>query len=153
MLECIECMATSDNVIRAGLTPKYKDLPTLLSMLTYRTLPAADLIMKPQPYQPSTYPSSSVYYADVDEFSVFCTKVGPTVKKDSAPIPIPVVPKGPSIILCMKGEAIVSSNGKQITMSPGVVICTEPNAQLFAEKSDPGQDLILYQAFCKADLH
>ena len=24
--ECIECMATSDNVVRAGLTPKYRDV-------------------------------------------------------------------------------------------------------------------------------
>uniref|UniRef100_A0A453HXT6 Uncharacterized protein n=1 Tax=Aegilops tauschii subsp. strangulata TaxID=200361 RepID=A0A453HXT6_AEGTS len=34
--ECVECMATSDNVIRAGLTPKYKDVQTLCSMLTYK---------------------------------------------------------------------------------------------------------------------
>jgi len=34
--ECIECMATSDNVVRAGLTPKFIDVPTLCSMLTYK---------------------------------------------------------------------------------------------------------------------
>lgn len=34
--ECIECMATSDNVVRAGLTPKYRDVQTLSSMLTYK---------------------------------------------------------------------------------------------------------------------
>lgn len=33
--ECIECMATSDNVVRAGLTPKHRDVRTLCSMLTY----------------------------------------------------------------------------------------------------------------------
>ncbi len=31
----IECMANSDNVVRAGLTQKYKDIPTLLKMLNY----------------------------------------------------------------------------------------------------------------------
>ncbi|KAJ4709919.1 Mannose-6-phosphate isomerase [Melia azedarach] len=31
--ECIECMATSDNVVRAGLTSKHRDIQTLLSML------------------------------------------------------------------------------------------------------------------------
>ncbi len=31
----IECMANSDNVVRAGLTNKYKDIPTLLEMLRY----------------------------------------------------------------------------------------------------------------------
>lgn len=35
--DCIECMALSDNVVRAGLTPKFKDVDTLCSMLTYRT--------------------------------------------------------------------------------------------------------------------
>lgn len=34
--ECVECMATSDNVVRAGLTPKYKDVQTLCSMLAYK---------------------------------------------------------------------------------------------------------------------
>ncbi|GMP30958.1 hypothetical protein CsSME_00005379 [Camellia sinensis var. sinensis] len=33
--ECIECMATSDNVVRAGLTPKDRDVQILCSMLTY----------------------------------------------------------------------------------------------------------------------
>ena len=33
--ECVECMATSDNVVRAGLTPKYKDVDVLCAMLTY----------------------------------------------------------------------------------------------------------------------
>lgn len=33
----VEVMATSDNVVRAGLTPKYMDVPTLLSMLSYDT--------------------------------------------------------------------------------------------------------------------
>lgn len=33
--DCIECMACSDNVVRAGLTPKLVDIDTLCSMLTY----------------------------------------------------------------------------------------------------------------------
>ncbi|MBT3379884.1 MAG: mannose-6-phosphate isomerase, class I [Lentisphaerae bacterium] len=31
----IECMANSNNVVRAGLTPKFMDVPVLLEMLTY----------------------------------------------------------------------------------------------------------------------
>ena len=34
--EIIECMACSDNVVRAGLTPKLKDVDTLVNMLTYK---------------------------------------------------------------------------------------------------------------------
>ncbi|XP_003398360.1 mannose-6-phosphate isomerase [Bombus terrestris] len=33
--DCVECMACSDNVVRAGLTPKLKDVPTLVEMLRY----------------------------------------------------------------------------------------------------------------------
>jgi mannose-6-phosphate isomerase len=35
--EIIECMACSDNVVRAGLTPKFKDVNNLVRMLTYST--------------------------------------------------------------------------------------------------------------------
>ena len=34
--DCIECMAISDNVVRAGLTPKFKDVETLMHMLHFR---------------------------------------------------------------------------------------------------------------------
>jgi len=33
--DCVECMAASDNVVRAGCTPKFRDVETLTSMLTY----------------------------------------------------------------------------------------------------------------------
>ncbi|VDP09663.1 unnamed protein product [Soboliphyme baturini] len=36
LFDCIECMACSDNTIRAGLTPKYKDVDTLCRVLSYR---------------------------------------------------------------------------------------------------------------------
>ena len=34
--DCVECMAPSDNVVRSGLTPKFKDVDVLCDMLTYR---------------------------------------------------------------------------------------------------------------------
>uniref|UniRef100_A0A7S1KLP5 mannose-6-phosphate isomerase n=1 Tax=Percolomonas cosmopolitus TaxID=63605 RepID=A0A7S1KLP5_9EUKA len=34
--DCIECMACSDNVVRAGLTPKFRDVDTLVEMLSYK---------------------------------------------------------------------------------------------------------------------
>jgi len=35
----VECMANSDNVVRAGLTGKFKDVPSLLDILQYRFAP------------------------------------------------------------------------------------------------------------------
>lgn len=37
-------MACSDNVVRAGLTPKLKDIDTLCDMLTYHCEPASSKI-------------------------------------------------------------------------------------------------------------
>lgn len=37
--QCVEIMACSDNVVRAGLTPKFKDVSTLVDMLTYNDGP------------------------------------------------------------------------------------------------------------------
>ena len=34
--DIVECMANSDNVVRAGLTPKFKDIETLLNIVNYR---------------------------------------------------------------------------------------------------------------------
>ena len=33
--DCVEIMACSDNVVRAGLTPKLRDVAVLCDMLTY----------------------------------------------------------------------------------------------------------------------
>ena len=38
--DTMECMACSDNVVRAGLTPKYRDVHTLCEMLDYTGKPA-----------------------------------------------------------------------------------------------------------------
>mmetsp|Transcript_36782 Transcript_36782/g.59434 ORF Transcript_36782/g.59434 Transcript_36782/m.59434 type:complete len:440 (-) Transcript_36782:2984-4303(-) len=45
--DCAEIMATSDNVIRAGLTPKLRDVPTLTSILTYRQPGQKDALFVP----------------------------------------------------------------------------------------------------------
>lgn len=42
--DCIENMACSDNVVRAGLTPKFVDVETLCSMLNYKGENASDKI-------------------------------------------------------------------------------------------------------------
>ncbi|KAG5442154.1 putative mannose-6-phosphate isomerase, variant 2 [Clonorchis sinensis] len=47
--DCIECMACSDNVVRAGLTPKFKDVECLLGMLQYDPRSMDDLIFPGTP--------------------------------------------------------------------------------------------------------
>jgi mannose-6-phosphate isomerase len=44
----LEVMANSDNVLRAGLTPKFIDIPELLANLQFRPQPASGLLTQPQ---------------------------------------------------------------------------------------------------------
>ncbi len=58
----IEVMASSDNVLRGGLTPKHVDVPELMRVLDFRSLPV--------PYLLPTHAASGldVFTPDVDDF-------------------------------------------------------------------------------------
>uniref|UniRef100_A0A0D9UWC3 Mannose-6-phosphate isomerase n=1 Tax=Leersia perrieri TaxID=77586 RepID=A0A0D9UWC3_9ORYZ len=89
--ECIECMATSDNVVRAGLTPKYRDVQTLCSMLTYKQV--FPEILRGVPVQPHV----RRYTPPFDEFEVDCCSLPPDELVVISPVP------GPSVYLVMSG--------------------------------------------------
>lgn len=59
----IECMANSDNVVRAGLTPKFIDIPTLVEITNYGT-------GKPEIQNSSTGGNSIKYDVPADEFNI-----------------------------------------------------------------------------------
>lgn len=52
--DILECMALSDNTVRAGLSPKHKDVDTLLAMLEYTGEAAGSHFMVPQQLSPYT---------------------------------------------------------------------------------------------------
>ncbi|XP_066317288.1 mannose-6-phosphate isomerase 1 isoform X1 [Miscanthus floridulus] len=103
--ECIEIMATSDNVVRAGLTPKYRDVQTLCSMLTYKQ--AFPEILRGVPVQPHV----RRYTPPFNEFEVDCCLVPPGELVVISRVP------GPSIFLVMTGEGKIQldsmSNGEK----------------------------------------
>lgn len=70
----MECMACSDNVVRAGLTPKYKDVETLCEMLEYKPSTASDNIF--QPHKDTSDPYVTIYDPPVKDFSVMKIQVG-----------------------------------------------------------------------------
>ena len=61
-------MACSDNVVRAGLTPKFRDKDTLCEMLTYNMQSAQENKFSPQVH-PSV-PGALVYDPPTPEFAV-----------------------------------------------------------------------------------
>ncbi|XP_077244621.1 mannose-6-phosphate isomerase 2-like [Tasmannia lanceolata] len=93
--ECIECMATSDNVVRAGLTPKYRDVQTLCSMLTYKQ--GFPEILPGIPLNPYT----TRYKPPFDEFEVDCCCLPKGASMVFSAIP------GPSIFIIISGEGSI----------------------------------------------
>ncbi|XP_057579332.1 mannose-6-phosphate isomerase isoform X1 [Hippopotamus amphibius kiboko] len=66
--DCVECMACSDNTVRAGLTPKFIDVPTLCEMLSYTPSPSQDRLFPPARSQEDPY--LSIYDPPVPDFTV-----------------------------------------------------------------------------------
>ncbi len=91
----VECMATSDNVVRAGLTWKFKDVETLLDILSYDTQPVSVLggnLDRPE----------VVYQTPATEFQVSrWTMIGPHEEKK-------VVVNSPQVLLVTKGNCLIS---------------------------------------------
>lgn len=94
--ECVECMATSDNVVRAGLTPKYRDTQTLCAMLSYgqgppKILSGVSINSYTQRYSPP-----------FEEFEVDIS-----ILPYGHFVTLPAIP-GPSMILVLEGEGLMS---------------------------------------------
>lgn len=66
--DCIECMACSDNVVRCGLTPKFKDVDTLLNMLSYKAEKAENKFFKSVPVEGKKY--TQLFIPEVKDFAV-----------------------------------------------------------------------------------
>ncbi|KAF5791405.1 putative mannose-6-phosphate isomerase [Helianthus annuus] len=93
--ESVECMATSDNVVRAGLTPKHRDVKILCSMLTYKQ--GSPEILKGVPVNEYT----KRYNPPFEEF-----EVEQCVLDQGASVIFPAVP-GPSIFLVLSGQGFM----------------------------------------------
>ncbi|KAL3525469.1 hypothetical protein ACH5RR_013841 [Cinchona calisaya] len=116
--ECIECMATSDNVVRAGLTPKDRDVQTLCSMLTYKQgLPEILEGVALNPYVDR-------YLPPFDEF-----EVDRCILPQGISVVFPAVP-GPSIFLVMAGHGTIFSTSSKELVAEGDVLFMPANTQI-----------------------
>ncbi|NXJ73083.1 MPI isomerase, partial [Rostratula benghalensis] len=71
--DCVECMACSDNTVRAGLTPKFLDVLTLCEMLNYTPAPGPSKIFPPT--QSHLDPCLYLYDPPVPDFTVMKIEV------------------------------------------------------------------------------
>jgi mannose-6-phosphate isomerase len=105
-------MASSDNVVRAGFTPKYKDIGTLTNMLTYRCGSAEEQKMEPLNFRNCRF--SALYDPPIEEFSVIRTDL------DNAEENIDAI-QGPSLMIATTGSGKLISNQSSFDLKEGSV--------------------------------
>jgi mannose-6-phosphate isomerase len=106
--DLFECMACSDNVVRAGLTPKFKDIPALVELLDCSAVPGAGGVSV------ARVGSFSVVETPTEEFCVRMLSHGEhraTIRSE----------EGPGILLCVGKSLSVRgvSTGKVLEVSDG----------------------------------
>jgi mannose-6-phosphate isomerase len=134
-------MATSDNVVRAGLTPKFKDVDTLVNMLTYRTYTRDEIVIGGAPSDES--PQSRLYTAPVPEFSILSTTISANSALKLATF------NGPSVFIVVKGEGTLESDDNQHreALSMGSVFFV--GASVAVSLQTALKDLVIFRAFCE----
>jgi mannose-6-phosphate isomerase len=145
-------MASSDNVIRAGFTPKFKDVETLTDILTYNYAPPDEQKLQPTPYpyvtlNAAAYTSSSVseeYDPPIEEFSVIRTVLGKNGKATFEGF------KGPSIVIATAGSGKISVGPKEEEVKPGYVFFVGATAQLVVQ-AEGDEEFITFRAYSELD--
>ncbi|QOV66884.1 mannose-6-phosphate isomerase [Citrobacter sp. BDA59-3] len=102
----LEVMANSDNVLRAGLTPKYIDIPELVANVKFTPKAASELLT-----QPVKQAYSLEFPIPVDDFAFSLhdlSTTGSDVAQQSA-----------AILFCVEGEAVLSKGDETLVLKPG----------------------------------
>ncbi|KAJ2711201.1 Mannose-6-phosphate isomerase, partial [Coemansia sp. D1744] len=134
--DCIECMATSDNVVRAGLTPKQRDVQVLVDMLTYDYGAPSHKLMQPE-HKSSVH---ALYNPPIDEFSVVRSSVNAGERADLEAI------DGPRILLVAEGSGTLCVGTDEMPLGPGFVyfVCPSTVCTFAADTA-----LVAYTAQCE----
>ena len=129
-------MATSDNVVRSGLTPKFKDVDTLVSMLTYNYGSANDQILNGKTFK--TLKHTIEYNPPIEEFSILKTslKAGEEELVESL--------NGPSIILVTQGSGQI--NDDEVMEKSCYFVEAHESIKIQTDK-----ELTIYRAYCTID--
>ncbi|KAF9035626.1 mannose-6-phosphate isomerase [Panaeolus papilionaceus] len=140
--ECVECMANSDNVIRAGLTPKFRDVPNLVSGLTYVSSPSSRHNVKSTPFREPSTAASLLYDPPITEFSV--VRVG----LDQAGTEKHPALEGPSIAIVTGGGGRLAFGENDLSLGNGEVIFIGAGSAV--EFTAGSEGLTVYRAFVEA---
>ncbi|KAF8174214.1 mannose-6-phosphate isomerase [Pholiota molesta] len=139
--ECIECMANSDNVIRAGLTPKLRDIPVLVAGLTYTAAEPSTHVVRPKSFYSAS--PSLLYDPPIPEFSVLRVKLYQRGTESHARR------RGPSLAIVTEGEGDVSwmeAGEEKVGLGVGDVVFIGAGTDVKFTNTGEEQ-FVLYRAF------
>jgi len=102
----LEVMANSDNVLRAGLTPKYIDIPELIANVKFVAKPASQLLM-----QPEQVDNRLDFPIPVDDFAFSIH----TLQEQATPL----IQNSAAIVFCIEGEAILTDDKETLVLKSG----------------------------------
>lgn len=142
--DIMECMAASDNVIRAGFTPKFIDVENLVANLTYSTNDVEDQKLKPEAFpRGSGVATYNLYDPPIDEFSVL------EIKSEVAGKSYLKGFKGPSIAIISEGTCQMTAKGDAEIVEgfTGGVYFIGPDVEIEISSEGP---YTIYRAYCEA---
>ena len=102
----LEVMANSDNVLRAGLTPKYIDIPELVANVKFVAKPAAELLT-----QPVKNGAELDFPIPVEDFAFSLHDLSQTETT--------IVQESAAILFCVEGEATLHKGEQHLVLKPG----------------------------------
>lgn len=143
--DCIECMACSDNVVRAGLTPKFKDVDTLLRLVSYEGSPSEAKLFQPVLLDKDNQPYTRTFIPTVPDFAVAEIKV----PKGVGSYTVTNRPNGCILLVCSgKGSIKAEGTGEKLGLEFGKIIFVPAKAgdKLELQIEDSGSEFIAYQA-------
>ena len=121
----LEAMASSDNVLRAGLTPKHMDIDALLANVDFVAKPATELLMRPMVLGPiSDYP------IPVADFSFTLVNLNAEAIASETSTAL--------ILFCLSGTATIHAGADTLILSAGES-CFVPAAAVSFAVSGDGQ--------------
>ncbi|KFP05382.1 Mannose-6-phosphate isomerase, partial [Calypte anna] len=128
--DCVECMACSDNTVRAGLTPKFIDVLTLCEMLNYTPAPSSSKIFPAT--QSQLDPCVYVYDPPVPDFAIMRIEIPPSIK-----LYLLSALESASILLVIQGTAVATSTAaaSEMSLRRGSVLFISANESLSLQLS------------------
>jgi mannose-6-phosphate isomerase class I len=106
----VELMANSDNVLRAGLTPKHVDVPELLRILSFDD--GTPQVLDGEP----TASCERVYHTPSDDFEL--SRIDLATGRQY----LGQAAHGPDSIIVLEGAAILTTRGQSIPLARGAIV-------------------------------